>query len=89
MKAGEDMKTIQELLRHSNFKVTADTYNTSGDSNGTGRADQTGENVLASKDSARKNPEGLFFLLDPSEPSGKVPSSYKFFILLASPTGLF
>jgi len=27
MKAnGEDMKTIQELLRHSNFKVTADTY---------------------------------------------------------------
>jgi integrase len=27
MKAnGEDMKTIQELLRHSNYKVTADTY---------------------------------------------------------------
>ena len=27
MKAnGEDIKTIQELLRHSNYKVTADTY---------------------------------------------------------------
>jgi hypothetical protein len=27
MKAnGEDVKTIQELLRHSNYKVTADTY---------------------------------------------------------------
>ncbi len=27
MKAnGEDIKTIQELLRHANFKVTADTY---------------------------------------------------------------
>jgi integrase len=23
---GEDIKTIQELLRHSNYKVTADTY---------------------------------------------------------------
>lgn len=27
MKAnGEDIKTIQDLLRHANFKVTADTY---------------------------------------------------------------
>ncbi len=27
MKAnGEDLKTIQELLRHATFKVTADTY---------------------------------------------------------------
>ena len=27
MKAnGEDIKTIQELLRHSNYKVTADVY---------------------------------------------------------------
>ncbi len=27
MKAnGEDMKTIQELVRHANYKVTADTY---------------------------------------------------------------
>jgi integrase len=27
MKAnGEDIKTIQELLRHANYKVTADTY---------------------------------------------------------------
>jgi hypothetical protein len=48
MKAnGEDIKTIQELLRHSNYKVTADTQAVHSDE--TGGANQAGENDFPSE----------------------------------------
>src|SRR5258708_33618103 len=48
MKAnGEDMKTIQELLRHSNYKVTADTYTQAVTPTKRGGQTKLGRKVLA------------------------------------------
>ncbi len=71
------------------FQLQSDSgyVHASGDTNQTSRADQTGENVLASEGCRGRVLKRLFPLLDPSEPSGKMPISANSFGLLASPTG--
>ena len=76
MKAnGEDLKTIQELLRHSNYKVTADTYTQAVTP--TKRAAQTKlvKMILPGKKAAGRKTEGPRFLIEPFRTLGENGSS--------------
>jgi integrase len=84
---GEDLKTIQEMLRHATFRVTADIYTQA-------ITDTKREPTTKSSSNSSRNPAGTMgrtprnpVLLDPFGPTRIRTDRDKFFGLLASPTG--
>jgi integrase len=77
MKAnGEDIKTIQELLRHANYKVTADIYTAGDDQDEARGANPSRENDSAGDGHQKGELIGRFFLIEPSrthERKGQFP----------------
>lgn len=92
MKAnGEDVKTIQELLRHANFKVTMDVYTQAVTKVKRSAHSRVARQIMGPIEGKKKRRKGMnkfgFSLSNPFKPSGFDSISSKLFILLASPTG--
>jgi len=90
MKAnGEDIKTIQELLRHSNYKVTADTYTQAVTPMKRAAQTKLVKMILlpTKKVGEERASSEWFFLIEPFQTLGERLDSNKSFRLLASPTG--
>ncbi len=87
MKAnGEDLKTIQEMLRHATFKVTADIYTQAVTPTKRDAHNKVVKQLIAEPGRMGRTPRDLV-LLDPFEPTWIRRDLDKYFGILASPTG--